>query len=325
MGAVPTTEARVLVAPPTEPQRFLPEGPRVVVFRGRRALAWVNIQTAPDSTRGELHVWFPDTADHQVIPVPGRPGFLLPTDRPDTLLLGLTKEVGLFHVPTGDWEQLAAIPDDSPRTIINDGEALPDGRAVVFGTKDVQFADPIGHLYLLTLDDRKLSVLAGGQTCSNGKVFAEDGSELVLYDIDTPRRMVVRYRLDRQFRTLEDQGVAVDLRAVDGFPDGMADCGDGTVVVAFYDPDPRPAGRAGRYRLGSGELVEEWTTPGSPRVTCPLLVEQDGVKLILTTAVEGMPPEMRAKCPNAGCLFIADTTQTTVPVAEVMRVGEPGA
>jgi sugar lactone lactonase YvrE len=107
---------------------------------------------------------------------------------------------------------------------------------------------------------------------------------------------------------------------VDGFPDGMADCGDGTVVVAFYDPDPLPAGRAGRYRLGSGELIEEWTTPGSPRVTCPLLVEQGGVKLVLTTAVEGMPPEMRVRCPNAGCLFVADTALTGVPAAEVVRV-----
>jgi hypothetical protein len=44
------------------------------------------------------------------------------------------------------------------------------------------------------------------------------------------------------------------------------------------------------------------------------------VKLVLTTAVEGMPPEMRSRCPNAGCLFVADTALTGVPVAEVVRV-----
>jgi sugar lactone lactonase YvrE len=324
MGAVPTTEARVFVAPTPEGQRFLPEGPRPVVLGWREAVAWVNIQTAPDATRGELHFRFADTGERRVVPVPGRPGFLRPTDRPDTLFLGMTKEVGLFHVPSGAWEPLAAIPDLSERTIINDGEVVPGGRAVVFGTKDVKFADPIAHLYLFTLDDRKITVLAGGQTCSNGKVFAAEAGGLTLYDIDTPRRLVVRYRLDLQFRTLEDRGAAVDLRAVDGYPDGMADCGDGTVVIAFYDPDPRPAGRAGRYRLGTGEPVEDWTTPGSPRVTCPLLVKRDGgVKLILTTAIEGMPPEMRAHCPNAGCLFIADTGLIEVPPAEMVRVG-PG-
>jgi sugar lactone lactonase YvrE len=319
MGAVPTTAARVLVAPSAETQRFLPEGPRQLALGGREAVGWVNIQTAPDAVRGELHFRFAD-GEHRVVPVPGRPGFFIPTDRPDTLLLGMTKEVGLFHVPTGRWEPLAAIADPEPRTIINDGEVVPGGRAVVFGTKDVRFADPISHLYLFTLDDRKLTVLAGGQTCSNGKVFEAEVGGLVLYDIDTPRRLVVRYRFDPQFRTLEDRGAAVDLRAVDGFPDGMVGCGDGTVIVAFYDPDPRPAGRAGRYRLGTGELVEEWTTPGSPRVTCPLLLKRDGVKLILTTAVEGMPPEMRSHCPNAGCLFVADTGLTEVPLAEVVRL-----
>jgi sugar lactone lactonase YvrE len=101
----------------------------------------------------------------------------------------------------------------------------------------------------------------------------------------------------------------------------MCDCGDGTVIIAFYNPDFAPAGKAIRFDLATGKAVEEWTTPGSPRVTCPLLVKRpDGVKLILTTATEGMPAEMRAKCPSAGCLFIADTHLETCPEPEVVRL-----
>ncbi len=243
MPAVPTAEARVFVSPKSEEQRFLPEGPREVTVRGRPALAWVNIQTAEHATRGELHFRFED-GSHEVVPTPGRPGFLLPTDAADTVFLGMDREVGLFHLADRRWEPLATIPDQNPRTMINDGEAAPGGRAVVFGTKDTKFADPIAHLYLYTLDDGQLSVLANGQTCSNGKVFAVENGGLILYDIDTPRRFVVRYRLDLQFRTLEDQGVAVDLRGVDAFPDGMVDGGGGTVVIAFYNPESVPAGRA---------------------------------------------------------------------------------
>jgi sugar lactone lactonase YvrE len=93
------------------------------------------------------------------------------------------------------------------------------------------------------------------------------------------------------------------------------------VIVAFYNPDFAAAGRAVRFDLATGAAVEEWTTPGSPRVTCPLLVKRpDGVKLILTTATEGMPAEMRAKCPNAGCLFIADTQLATCPEPELVRL-----
>jgi sugar lactone lactonase YvrE len=305
---VTTTEARVLVAPEAEADRFLPEGPRSVVVDRRPALAWVNIQTAADATAGTIHLRFWDTGELRALPQPARPGFLLPTDRPGVVLVGREKEVGTLDLHTGTWSHLATIPDDNPRTIINDGEAVPGGRAVVFGTKDLRFADPIAHLYLFTLDDRRVTVLADGQVCSNGKVFARDGGGLVLYDIDTPRRAVTRYRLDLARRAATPEGVALDLHAAPGFPDGMVDAGDGTVIVAFYNPDPVPAGRAARYRLGTGEVLEEWTTPGSPRVTCPLLVERDGgVALVLTTAIEGMPAEQRRQCPAAGALFVADT------------------
>lgn len=320
-AAVPSTTAHVWFTPPSEADRFLPEGPRVVEVSGRSALAWVNIQTDPDATTGAIHLRDLETGEHRLIPLPGRPGMLLPTDHPDVLLIGMGKEIGRVHLPTGRWEPLARIPDDNPRTIINDGEIVPGGEAIVFGTKDLQFADPIAALYLFTITDGRVTRLAGGQVCSNGKVFGPECG-VTLYDIDTPKKIVARYRLDRENRQLVSAGTAIDLRQTAGFPDGMRDVGDGTVIVAFYNPDPLPAGRAARYRLDTGELVEEWTTPGSPRVTCPLLVQLDGaVKLLLTTATEGMPAVQRALCPNAGCLFLADTTVPTIP--EPARVRFP--
>ena len=320
MPAVQSTPATVLHSPRAEADRFLPEGPRAVTVDGRPALAWVNIQTGPDAIAGDVHVRFWD-GEHRTYTQPKRPGFLFPTDRPDTLLVGREKEVGYLNLATNTFHTMAAIDDPNPRTIINDGEIVPGGRAIVFGTKDVKFADPIANLYLFTLDDRKLSVLAAGQTCSNGKVFARDGSDLLLYDIDTPKKTVVRYRLDVSARTVSKPEVVLDVARQDGFPDGMVDAGDGTVIIAFYNPATVAEGRAVRFGLRTGEAVEEWTTPGSPRVTCPLLVEHNGsVRLVLTTATEGMPAEDRAKCPNAGDLFWADTAFVSTPAAEIVRL-----
>jgi sugar lactone lactonase YvrE len=45
------------------------------------------------------------------------------------------------------------------------------------------------------------------------------------------------------------------------------------------------------------------------------------VKLVLTTAVEGMPDAIRAQSPNAGCLFIAETSLTACPAPEPVRLG----
>lgn len=322
-----TTEARVYIDFTEEPDRFLPEGPRWLTVEGRPALAWVNIQRDASAADGDLHVHFPGTdgSADAGLGCPGRPGFLLPFEGEDQVLVGVEKSLRLCDLAEGVWtDPLATIPDANPRTIINDGEVVPGGKAVVFGTKDTKFdaEAKLAHLYLYTLDDHRISVLAGKQVCSNGKVFASDARGLILFDIDTPTRKVVRYRLDVAARTATPDGTALDMSNQVGFPDGMCDCGDGTVIVAFYNPDFAATGRAVRFNLTTGEAVEEWTTPGSPRVTCPLLVKRpDGVKLILTTATEGMSADMRAKCPDAGCLFIAETQLADCPPPEVLRLG----
>jgi sugar lactone lactonase YvrE len=319
-----TTEAQVYLSPWTEEPRFLPEGPRMMDVGGERVLVWVNIQRSVASLAGDIHSHHTENPfDDFSVPCSERPGFILPCAGANLALVGAGKSLRKCDLLEAEWsEPLATIPNDNPRTIINDAEVVPGGKAVVFGTKDTQFKEPIANLYLYTVDDNRISVLADKQTCSNGKVFRTDGRGLVLFDIDTPTRKVVRYRLDVAARTATPDGVALDLADQVGFPDGMCDCGDGTVIIAFYNPEFADAGKAIRFDLATGKAVEKWATPGSPRVTCPLLVKRpDGVKLILTTATEGMPAEMRVKCPNAGCLFIADTQLATCPEPEVVRLG----
>ena len=80
------------------------------------------------------------------------------------------------------------------------------------------------------------------------------------------------------------------------------------MIVAFYNPEAVSDGVARMYRLADGAVECEWVLPGSPRVTCPELVEMDGkTKIVFTTAVEGMAAEIRAIAPGAGALYIADT------------------
>ena len=319
MSSMPSSEARVLIAPETEADTFLPEGPRSFVIGGREALVWVNIQTAADATSGAIHVAYWEGGERRCYAMPARVGFAFPTDVPDTLFVGMEKAIGTLNIKTGNWMPFAKIPDTDPRTIINDGEIVPGGKAIVFGTKDVQFQDKIAHLYLFTLADNRLSILADGQTCSNGKLFADGGA--TLFDIDTPTKTVAKYRFDLQARTLTFDATAIDLRHEDAFPDGMCDCGDGTAIVAFYNPHRGGAGKAVRYDLSTGKAIEEWTTPGSPRVTCPLLVNVKGkIKLVLTTCTEGMPEEMRKASPNAGSAFIGDTALITLPTLEIVRI-----
>jgi len=321
----PTIAAEVLVSQDVEEDRFLPEGPREISFEGREALVWVNIQTGVDVTRGAVHMRFWDNGERRSLPQEARPGFLLPTNWDGLMVAGREKQIGLLDLRTNEWTPWATIPDSNPRTIINDGEVVPGGRAVVFGTKDLKFAEPLAHLYLFTLDDQKIWTLAEGQTCSNGKFFAEAAGKLFLFDIDTPKRNVVRNELNLAEHRIESSEIAIDLGKNEGFPDGMIVCDDPggdmlRAIIAFYNPQPAEAGKAIMFDLKSGSALGEWTTAQSPRVTCPLLIERDGkVQLVLTTADEGMAAEIRTACPNAGNLFIAATDLPRLPRGEIIR------
>ena len=302
------------IEPVTLSDRWLPEGPREVVVNGRAALAWVNIQTAADAISGSIHLRFWDNGERRTLQQPGRPGFIIPTDRPNVILAGMGKQVGLIDLASNTWEPKTSIDDDNLRTTINDGEVSASGNVVVLGTKDLKFAEPIAKLYLLTVHGFHITELAEGHTCSNGKFFVSTKGETYLFDIDTPRRNIMKYHIDLESREIIGEERAVDLSGIAGFPDGMIDAGDGSAIVAIYNPAMVNEGRVIRVELHSGEIIEEWRVPGSPRVTCPLLIEQDGrVDLIVTTCDEGMPPEIRAQNPQVGALLRGPTGLRSLP------------
>lgn len=312
-----TQTTHLYVTPPTEAWKYLPEGPRRMTVSGRDVVAWVNIQNGGDAKEGMIFARPINGGDDLNITCPGRPGFILPVEGGDRVLAGLDKDLRVCNLATGEWtEPLARIPDDNPYTMMNDGEIVPGGKAIVFGTKDIQ-RKGAANLYLFTVADRQVSLLADKQTISNGKVMYSDERGLVLFDIDTPTHKVVRYRLDVAKRTATFDGVAIDLKSIPASPDGMRNCGDGTAIIAFFSGKTIGDGKAVRYNLSTGEALEEWVVPGSPRVTCPSV---EGSQLILTTAVEGMPQEMRANCPNAGCLFIGEISPPAKAVKEVVRL-----
>ena len=115
---VPTTMARVWVAPTREASRFLPEGPRSCTRSGKPAIAWVNIQTAAEAIAGEILVRQWDEPGYETFAMPGRPGFLIPTAADDHFLVGMGKELGFVDLPKSGgpprWLPIARIPDDNP-------------------------------------------------------------------------------------------------------------------------------------------------------------------------------------------------------------------
>ena len=320
---MPEFPTRLLFRPETAEQRFLPEGPYPC---GNGLLSWVSIQHGVDQPVGSLNLLDLAAGTNRNIALPGRPGFAFPTNRDGEFVIGLEREVGLFRIEDASWTPLAAeLEAGVDGTIVNDGVAFAGG--LVFGCKDLNFKDPKAGLYLWRRSDGQTIKLRDDQICSNGKVIFGDGDVVTLLDIDTPTKQVVRYSLNVAAGELSAAEVVVDLTSGDDFPDGMIATPDGqSVIIAFYNPEiagPVDFGAARQYSLQDGSLEAVWTVEKSPRVTCPQLVRIDGsVKLILTTADEGMSPEQQARHTNAGCLFIADTDFDDVPDTPVFQVSE---
>lgn len=296
-------EASVRFRPEPE-HAYLPEGVRPLAD-GR--LVWITIQCGPGREDGALHEFDPGTGRNVTFPLPGRPGFALPTDAAGEYVLGMEREIGRFATAARTMQTIVdGVDGDRDGTIVNDAEPCRDG--IVFGLKDTAFRERKAGLYFLRNADHALFRLRSDQLCSNGKVVRElRPGRVELFDIDSPTRVVRRNVLDTARGVLGEESIAIDLRAERGVPDGM--CGvPGTeeVVIAMFDPEHAEFGRALRCSLRDGTILAEYRTYGAAQVTCPAWVPGRGPRggtLWLTTATEHLSPERLARQPNAGCLF----------------------
>lgn len=298
----------VIARPVVEPSsrlRYLPEKPCAL---GPSRFSWVAVRHGPREAFGSLQIHDLRTRASETHPLPGHPGFAIPASA-HTFVIGCSRMLGTYDLQTHQWT--TSFNGDA-------GDALPEGTemndavlfrdALIFGTKSLDHT-PSAGLYLWMADE--LTLLRGEQTVSNGKVVTTTGNATWLYDIDSPSRRVVRYRLDLDARRLTDARVIVDTSRFPGFPAGMiASPDERLLIVSFYDGEARDAGAAGHTRAFdtlTGGLVGEWRTPGSPRNTCACLVEHEGrMRLVITTAVEDMPAAQRRDTPHAGSIFLGD-------------------
>jgi len=315
-----STVCDILHRPENDALRFLPEGP----YRaGETTLSWVAIQHGADATFGSLNLLNVDSGENTSCELPGRPGFAFPTDQPNVFVIGAERSVGLFDTKSGRWDELTTGIDASvSNTIINDG-VVHDGN-LIFGCKDVAFATPKAGLYLWRRRDRRLIQLRDDQLCSNGKAVIESEGDLWLYDIDSPTKQITRSRIDIDAGAVSDTKTVVDLTSEDVFPDGMILTPDHkSLIVAIYNPEDAEFGEARQYGLVDGHLQAIWQCPGAAQVTCPQLLHHGhSVKLILTTAVEHLPPARQAKQPNAGCIFSGKTSFEAAGDQPLFEAGE---
>jgi len=306
-------QAELLYLPASEELRFLPECPRLLREQANPILAWVAIQHDAQATQGSLNLLNLATLENENHPLAGRPGFFAETDEPGVLLIGMERGLSLYDFRNRTLTETGVSVSDNSQVIINDGMAIDGG--LLFGTKHVTFTEKAASIYWFDGPAGRLHEMRGGQICSNGKHLYQESDTQYLIDIDSFTKTLVRYEADFVKPQLHDRDIVADFRDTPLYPDGLRPTPDGrSVVVAFYNPEAVSDGLARQFRVADGAVEAEWRLPGSPRVTCPEFVRLDGrIKILFTTAVEGMPEEIRRIAPSAGGIFLADTSLQELP------------
>ena len=146
-----TMPTRLLFLPDSPELRFLPEGPYALP-EGK--FSWVAIQHGATGTTGSLCIYDLTTDVNHVFSLPGRPGFAFPTQDRHKFVVGMEHDLGIFDCDTLDWSPFCTgVDSDVVGTIVNDGVVFPQG--LIFGTKDLQFAEKKAGLYLWRASDQQ--------------------------------------------------------------------------------------------------------------------------------------------------------------------------
>lgn len=314
-----TFEAKLFFTPESPELRYLPEGPRLLRNSGRTTgslLGWVAIQYAADVPRGSFNILDLNSRANQSFDVPGRPGFFAETTKPGCVVLGMDRRLVVLDTLTGELRETGLhLPDAGDDVIINDGMAVPEG--LLFGTKHLQFTQAIAKLYLFDAASRTIRPLVDSQICSNGKFYQSDDVGITLIDTDSSPKAITRYRFSKGFANLLASDPVIAPERLAAFPDGLRPSPDGkSILVALFNGEKVANGAAILIDLATGATIAEWTIPEAARVTCPEIFEWEGkVKVLFTTAVEGMTPEHFALAPQAGSFYLADTPFEAAPEA----------
>ena len=216
-------------------------------------------------------------------------------------------ETGLFrlNLTTGDRETVASA--GTPETRSNDGRADRQG-GFWFGTMGKKAEKGAGAV--LRWHRGELRQLFKGVSIPNSICFTPDGT--AAHFSDTIEGKVLKVALDADGWPKGDPHVWLDLARAGLNPDGAVIDAEGRFWNAQWG-----AGRVACYGP-DGAFLQAVETPDAAQSSCPAFGGADLSTLFVTTALEHMDAEARAKHPASGQVFAFPGTAKGLPEPQVL-------
>ncbi len=212
----------------------------------------------------------------------------------DGLLVASETRLFTVDLATGDTETVCLLEANNPVTRSNDGRADPWGGFWI-GTMGKNAEPGAGAIYRWYRGE--LRALETAITISNAICFAPDHS--AAYWTDTMTKVIRRQPLDPDTGWPAGEAAAwLDLTEAGLSPDGAVTDAEGNVWIAQWGAS-RVAGYTPDGRLLGAVPV------GGRHSSCPALGGPDLGTMFVTTAREGLAPDILAAEPGNGCVFAA--------------------
>lgn len=223
----------------------------------------------------------------------------------DELLIACETGLFRFNLETGARSAVAEVGSATTRS--NDGRADRQG-GFWFGTMGKKAEKAIGAIW--RWHGGEVRKLFAGVTIPNSICFTPDGR--AAHFSDTAEGKVMKVALDSAGWPLGEPVVWHDFDRSGLNPDGAVIDAEGRFWNAQWGE-----GRVAAYGPDGG-FLDAVETPGAPQSSCPAFGGLDLSTLFVTTALEHMDAEARAKHPASGQVFAFEDVAKGLPEPQVL-------
>jgi sugar lactone lactonase len=208
----------------------------------------------------------------------------------------LIADDGLYMRDTADGRMTLYRPleADNPATRSNDARVHPSGTFWI-GTMGRQAERGVGAIYALHRGE--LSLLYGQLTIPNAICFSPDGA--TGYFADTGKNTLFRVDLDPATGLPRGEPIVLVTRRGGGGIDGAVVDADGLIWNARW------GGGCVDVYSPQGEHLRSLRVPAR-QSSCPAFIGQDFLRLLVTSAWQGMTEEAKRADPGHGRTFVLD-------------------
>jgi sugar lactone lactonase YvrE len=224
----------------------------------------------------------------------------------DHLLIASATGLWRLNLHDGTRVLISPLEKDNSITRSNDGRADPWGGFWI-GTMGRNAEARAGSIYRFY--QGTLKRLFGDITISNAICFAPDRS--CAYFTDTSTGQVMKVELDRSGWPDGNASVFLDLAPEGLNPDGAVVDAEGTIWIAQWG-----AARVAAYSK-EGAFRRAIDLPAL-HVTCPAFGGPDFTDLYVTSALQGVPEDLRRQSPDQGMTFLIQGGLKGLPEPKVM-------